>query len=102
MRAMPGYIDRRRSREPVSSPGKWITPVTLTESKVGGDQSTFSRRATAHELIEQRRALELWLQGAAAEEIAQEIGGSPEQATKMVRAVLERLRRKFRDDDRGD
>jgi DNA-directed RNA polymerase specialized sigma24 family protein len=108
MRAMPEYVDRRRSREPVSSPGKWITPVTFTESAVGAELKTFSRRVTAVELLEharatvpeeQQRALELWLQDASFEEIAAEIAApDADHAARLVRAVLERLRRKFRDE----
>jgi DNA-directed RNA polymerase specialized sigma24 family protein len=108
MRAMPEYVDRRRSREPVSSPGKWITPVTFTESAVGAELKTFSRKVTAAELLaharamvpdDQQRALELWLQDASFEEIAQEISApDADHAAKLVRAVLERLRRKFREE----
>jgi DNA-directed RNA polymerase specialized sigma24 family protein len=106
MRAMPEYIDRRRSKEPVSSPGKWLTPVTFTESKVDAELGTFTGRVTAAELLEharaevsgeQLRALELWLQDASFEEIARAIAVSDaDEAARLVRAVLERLRRKFR------
>jgi DNA-directed RNA polymerase specialized sigma24 family protein len=107
MRAHPDYIDRRRSPEPVSAPGKWITPVTLpTASQLPGERPAITTRATAAELLRhadlalpetQRRALELWIQSQDYDEIARRLElRAAGEAERLVRAAIERLRRHFR------
>src|SRR5262249_11549552 len=101
MRAHPDYIDRRRSRKP----GVWIVPAPLTSSRPGKPPS-ITRRGTAAELLRhadvalpepQRRALEPWIQSQSYGEIARHLDlGVPAAAARLVRAALERLRRRFR------
>jgi DNA-directed RNA polymerase specialized sigma24 family protein len=107
MRAHPDYVDRRRSTEPVSSPGKWVTPETLPPmSQLPGERPPITTRGTAAELLRhadaalpetQRRALELWIQSEDHTEIARRLHltGAAE-AERLVRSAIERLRRHFR------
>jgi DNA-directed RNA polymerase specialized sigma24 family protein len=111
MRAHPDYL-RRDGDSHASTPGKWVDAGTLPPaSQLLGERPPVTNRGTARELLAyaaeeaspaQRRALEMWAQSASFEEIAQELGmtGAPE-AEKTVRAAIERLRRKFRDEQAG-
>lgn len=105
------YIDRRRAAEPASSPGKWIEPEPLpAASQLRGERPPVTDRGTAQQLLryaagalpdEQRRALELWVQSESYDAIATAVGAkSADDAEKMVRAAIERLRRKFRNAER--
>jgi DNA-directed RNA polymerase specialized sigma24 family protein len=105
MRAHPDYVDRRREAD-ASRPGEWIEAGTLPPaSRIGGERPGMTARGTAHELLAyaaelpeaQRRALELWVQSESFADIARAVGlASAADAERVVRAVLERLRRKFR------
>jgi DNA-directed RNA polymerase specialized sigma24 family protein len=105
LRAHPDYIDRRR--EPgASAPGKLIVHETLTGSqRLIGERPPVTNRSTAQQMLryaatempdDQRRALELWTSGNSYEDIARALGVT--DAEKLVRAAVERLRRKFRED----
>ena len=77
-------------------------------SQIMGERPPVTNRGTAQELLayaaglipdEQRRALELWAQSESFEDIARTLGlPSARDAERTVRSVLERLRRKFRED----
>jgi DNA-directed RNA polymerase specialized sigma24 family protein len=106
MRAHPNY-KRRHDADP-SRPGEWIDPGTLPPaSQLVGGRPPVTNTGTARELLEyaagaipddQLRAITLWSQSESFEEIAKALGlANPNTAEKMVRAALERLRRKFRD-----
>ena len=107
MRAHPDYV--RRHDVGASRPGVWIDPTTLPPaSQIMGDHQHVTARGTAQQLLvyaagvipdAQRRALELWAQSESFAEIARELGmASATEAERTVRAVIERLRRKFRED----
>ncbi len=107
MRAHPDYV--RRHDANASKPGAWVDAGTLPPaSQIAGDRPQMTNRGTAHELLayaagvipdDQRRALELWAQSESFEDIADALGlPSARDAERTVRAVLERLRRKFRED----
>lgn len=111
LRAHPQYIDRRRSAEPHSTPGRWIEPGTLPpSSQLPGERPHVTLTGTAAELLRhaghalpaaQRQAIELWLQSHAYDEIARRLGlENAGAAERLVRAGIERLRREFR--SRGD
>jgi DNA-directed RNA polymerase specialized sigma24 family protein len=106
MRAHPDYV--RRHDANASRPGVWVDAGTLPPaSQIVGERPPVTNRGTAQELLayaagvipdEQRRALELWAQSESFEDIARELGlASAREAERTVRAVLERLRRKFRE-----
>jgi len=105
MRAHPDYLDRRREAD-ASRVGQWIDPQPLPPaSRIGGGRPGMTNRGTAHELLRyaaelpevQRRALELWVQSEPFAEIARAVGlTTAAEAERTVRAVLERLRRRFR------
>ncbi len=108
LRAHPDYV--RRHDKDASRPGVWIDPKTLPPaSQIFGERPPVTTRGTAHELLryaagaipdEQRRALELWAQSESFEDIARVLGlANAAEAERTVRAVIERLRRKFRDPD---
>jgi DNA-directed RNA polymerase specialized sigma24 family protein len=107
MRGHPDYIDRRRQAD-ASRPGNWIDPATLPPaSRIGAGKPGMTNRGTALELLRyaaeipeaQRRALELWVQSESYAEIAKAVGlPSAAEAEKTVRAAIERLRRKFREE----
>lgn len=106
MRAHPDYV--RRHDENASRPGVWIDPKTLPPaSQIVGERPPVTNRGTARELLAyaagvisgpQHKALELWAQSESFGDIATALGlGSASEAERMVRAVLERLRRRFRE-----
>jgi DNA-directed RNA polymerase specialized sigma24 family protein len=106
MRAHPDYV--RRHDAGASRPGVWIDAAPLPPaSQIGGERPPVTAHGTAHELLAyaggalpgpQRRALELWAQSQPFEAIAAELGlASAAEAERTVRAVIERLRRRFRD-----
>ncbi len=105
LRSHPDYV--RRHDANASRPGVWIDAGTLPPaSQIFGERPPVTNRGTANELLqfaagvipdEQRRALELWAQSESFEDIAKSLGlGSAHDAERIVRAVIERLRRRFR------
>ena len=107
MRAHPDYV--RRHDANASRPGVWVDAGTLPPaSQIGGARPPMTNLGTAQELLtyaagvipdEQRRALALWAQSESFEDIARALGlPSARDAERTVRSVLERLRRKFRED----
>lgn len=105
LRSHPDYV--RRHDENASRPGVWVDAGTLPPaSQIFGERPPVTNRGTARELLvfaagaipdEQRRALELWAQSESFEDIAKALKlASANDAEKMVRAAIERLRRRFR------
>jgi len=104
------YLDRRRDPNRGSAPGQWVEPGTLpSQSKLPGERPPMTNRGTALELLryasgvvpeQQLSALELWTVGAGYDDIARELDivGGADGAEKLVRAAIERLRRRFRAD----
>lgn len=97
----------RRHDEDASTPGHWVETGTLPPaSQLFGERPPVTNRGTARELLryaegaipdDQRRALELWAQSESFAEIARALElGSASEAERMVRAAIERLRRRFR------
>jgi DNA-directed RNA polymerase specialized sigma24 family protein len=111
LRGHENYLDRRRDPNRSAAPGKWVEPGTLpSPSELPGERPPMTNRGTALELLRyasgsvpepQLSALELWTEGASYDDIAREleISGGPDAAEKLVRAVIERLRRRFREGD---
>ena len=106
-RAQGSYIDMRRDPERGSTPGMWVQHTELpSHSRLPGERPPVTRRGMALELLRyaadhvpeaQLAALELWTQSAGYDEIARELGlASSSEAERMVRAAIERLRRRFR------
>ena len=106
LRAHPDYV--RRHDTDASKPGEWVNAGTLPPaSQLAGDRPPVTARDTAQRLLEyaddtvpreHRRALQLWAQGEGFPAIAEALGlATAADAARIVRAVLERLRRKFRD-----
>jgi DNA-directed RNA polymerase specialized sigma24 family protein len=108
LRGHENYVDRRRDPNRGSAPGQWVEPGTLpSPSQLPGERPPMTNRGTALELLRyaagavpepQLSALELWTEGASYEDISREleIDGGADAAEKLVRAAIERLRRKFR------
>lgn len=108
LRGHQNYIDRRRDPNRGSTPGQWVEPGTLPpHSELGGERPPMTNRGTALEMLRYAAgsvpepgltALELWTQSASYEDIAREldIEGGAGGAEKLVRAAIERLRRRFR------
>jgi len=108
LRGHQNYVDRRRDPNRGSAPGEWIEPGTLpSQSKMPGERPPMTNRGTALELLRyaagavpepQLSALELWTEGASYDEIARqlELGEGADGAERLVRAAIERLRRRFR------
>lgn len=109
LRGHQNYIDRRRDPQRGSAPGQWIEPGTLpSQSKLPGERPPVTNRGTALELLRYAAgavpepglsALELWTQSASYDDIARELEiDGADAAEKLVRAAIERLRRRFRED----
>jgi DNA-directed RNA polymerase specialized sigma24 family protein len=105
LRAHPDYV--RRHDADASKPGEWINAEELPPaSQIFGGRPPVTNQGTAKELLayaagvippEQQRALELWAQSESFEDIAKVLGlSSAAAAERVVRAVIERLRRRFR------
>jgi DNA-directed RNA polymerase specialized sigma24 family protein len=103
IRAHPEYLDQRHK----GATGAWVAPVTLPPpSRLPGARPPVTDRGTAQVLMrvaaegappEQLDALARWIQGDSFDDIAAELElGSPAHAARVVRAALERLRRRFR------
>lgn len=106
LRSTDQYIDRRRQRD-ASSPGRWIDNDPLPPaSRAHGERPPFTVRGTAREILsycghalghEQRAALELWTEGASADDIASALSlPDAASASRLVRAAVARLRRHYR------
>lgn len=104
MRAHPEYL--RREQADASTPGQWVELRTMPPaSGIAGERHPITNSGTAHELLryaagvipeEQLRALQLWAASESFDDIARTLGlGSPGDAEKVVRAAIERLRRKY-------
>ena len=107
LRAHPDYV--RRTDTNASAPGRWVDAGTLPPaSQLIGDRPPITNRGTARELLQfasgllpepHTRALEMWAHGESFEDIANALElGSAREAEKLIRAVIERLRRKYRDE----
>jgi hypothetical protein len=79
---------------------------------IGGERPPITNLGTARELIEfagesldadQRAALGAWTRGDGFDEIAKalNLSGGKKDAERLVRAALERIRRRFRSEDGG-
>jgi DNA-directed RNA polymerase specialized sigma24 family protein len=109
LRGHENYVDKRRDPNRGSKPGEWIEPGTLpSQSQLPGARPPVTNRGTALEILRyaagavpepQLSALELWAEGAGYDDIARELelDGGPGSAEKLVRAAVERLRRRFRE-----
>jgi DNA-directed RNA polymerase specialized sigma24 family protein len=106
MRAHPDYV--RRHDADASTPGAWVDAGTLPPSSQLGVRPPVTNRGTARELLvyaagaipdDQRRALEMWTQSESFEDIARTLKlAKASEAERMVRAAIERLRRRFREE----
>ncbi|MBA3460395.1 MAG: sigma-70 family RNA polymerase sigma factor [Deltaproteobacteria bacterium] len=105
LRSHPDYV--RRHDANASRPGAWVDAEELpSASQIFGDRPQYTNAGTAQELLayaagvippEQRRALELWAQSESFDEIAKQLKlPNAAAAERVVRAVIERLRRRFR------
>lgn len=108
LRGHPNYIDQRRNAD-ASRPGVWIDPSTLPPaSELGGARPPVTNLGTANELLRHAAAvlppmhllaLELWLQSESYDAIARAVGfTSATEAERIIRAAIERLRRKYREE----
>ena len=106
LRAHPEYLDQRRQRG-AEAAGAWVDVQALpSEWRLPGLRPPVTAAGTAREMLafarkelpdQQQQALVLWTQGAHPAEIARALGlAEPAAAERVVRAALERLRRKFR------
>jgi DNA-directed RNA polymerase specialized sigma24 family protein len=106
LRSHPDYV--RRHDANASRPGAWVDAEELpSASQIFGDRPQFTNAGTAQELLAyaagvipppQRRALELWAQSETFDEIAKQLKlPNATAAERVVRAVIERLRRRFRE-----
>lgn len=107
MRAHPDYV--RRHDAGASRPGAWIDTETLPpSSQIIGERPPVTNQGTARELLtyaagvvspEARQVLELWAHGLGFDDIARKLGmASADDAERMIRTVVERLRRRFRNE----
>jgi DNA-directed RNA polymerase specialized sigma24 family protein len=102
LRAHGEYLDRRRQ----GAGGAWVEVGTLpSASQLPGARPPVTDLGTAREILRyaagavtepQRRALELWVQTESFDAIGRELGLDVKDAERLVRATLERLRRRFR------
>ena len=108
MRAHHDYLDQRRNPDSAEA-GEWVIPKELpSDSQLVGNRPPVTTRGAALTLLryaydtlppEQMQALELWILNTPYGGIAQKLDiDSAEEAQKRVRAGLERIRRRFRDD----
>jgi DNA-directed RNA polymerase specialized sigma24 family protein len=104
-RAHPEYLDLRGQGG--SAPGAWVEVEALrSEWRLAGKRPPVTAAGTAREMLDyarrelppqQRQAVALWTQGASSAEIARSLGlAEAAAAERILRAALERLRRKFR------
>lgn len=111
-RAHPDYVDRRRAAPRADGgedvpPGVWLEMEELPdEGAVGSSRPPMTNRVTARQILRyadgvcsepQRRALEMWAGQASREDIARDLGlPGPDDAERLVRSAVERLRHHFR------
>ena len=106
LRAHPEYLDLRR-QPGAQAAGAWVDVQALpSEWRMPGLRPPVTAAGTAREMlafarrelpVQQQQALALWTQGENVADIARALGlAEPAAAERMVRAALERLRRKFR------
>jgi DNA-directed RNA polymerase specialized sigma24 family protein len=106
MRQHQDYV--RRHDDDASTPGRWVDAGTLPPaSQLVGERPPVTNRGTAQKLLQyaegaipndHRRALELWAQSESFPSIARILGlDTATEAERIVRAAIERLRRRFRD-----
>lgn len=106
MRAHPDYL--RRYDPDASQPGAWVEAGQLPPaSQLAGERPPVTKRGTAQQLLayaaklvseDQQHALWMWTQSESFEDIARTLAlPSPGDAERLVRSVLERLRRQFRE-----
>lgn len=110
LRGLDTYIDRRREAG-ASRPGGWqLLDTLIADSRSPGQAPRITDAATAHEILafaeelpaEQQAALRSWLQGRGYDEIAAAHGFPDGRAAeRALRAGLERIRRRFRQEDRS-
>lgn len=108
LRGHQNYVDQRRAADRTGAPGQWIEAGALPPpSELPGERPPVTLRGTALEMLHyaegavpeaQLAALALWTRGAGYDDIARElaVAGGAHAAEKLVRAALERLRRRFR------
>lgn len=105
LRADPEYLDLRGSGERI---GKWVETCALPEDwNLAAARLPMTNRVAVQQILrhagatltaEQRRAVEMWSEEASSEDIARALGlESPEEAERLVRAGVGRLRRHFRE-----
>jgi len=108
LRAHPDYVDRRRSHAAEDSPGVWIkTEVLPGDASLSGGRPPMTNRVTARQILRfaagaltepQRRALEMWAEQASYDDIALALLlDGPDDADRLIRSAVERLRRHFRE-----
>lgn len=107
LRGHQDYV--RRHDKDASTPGRWVDAGTLPPaSELVGERPPVTDLGTARALLQyaegaipeqQRTALELWARSESFADISRTLGlGGPGDAERMVRAAVERLRRRFRAD----
>jgi len=104
LRAHPDYV--RRDESQASAPGRWVEAGTLPPaSRIFGERPPMTNRGTVRELLafaansippDQLRALQMWAASESFGDIARALACTSEDAERLVRAALERLRRKYR------
>ncbi len=106
LRADPEYLDLRKSG---GRGGKWVeTRELVSDGNLAAARLPMTNRVAARQILhhagatlppDQRRAVEMWSEEASSEEIARALGlKSAEDADRLVRAGVGRLRRHFRED----
>ena len=99
LRAQPEYVDGRGTGQ---GP-RWHQPVTWTDG--AATRPSFTNEAEARRLLElaqeileppQREALGRWLRGEDWRAVGEALAATPKDAERLVRAALERLRRRVR------
>ena len=107
LRAHPDYVDRRRAADRGTAPGEWKDRRTLPPaSQLPGERPPVTDRGVARELLgyaaeampaAQHTALTMWVVSESYPAIATALGlDSAGDAERVVRAAIERLRRRFR------
>ena len=111
VRSHEEYRDRRGAAEDDSAPGRWVRHVPILDSEPSSPSSDVVQTVLATKVIEQarklltvqqRRALQLWLESFDHTEIAGRLGlADATEADRLVRAALKRLRSHFTADRKG-
>jgi DNA-directed RNA polymerase specialized sigma24 family protein len=104
LRADPEYLDLRTGGE---RGGAWVETGELrADWNLPAARLPMTNRVAARQILRfagaaltapQRRAVEMWSEEASTEDIARDLGlASPDEAERLVRAAVQRLRRHFR------